>query len=150
MNIRKLFFVVLVAIAFTVVTSMCGTTAAGQQGEAQASRSRVGRIVLYEGNGGSQDIVHTYTDARGQSKRVRPNDEARSLKLFNVRAGAVIVVYDNSDGKRNDDYCIIRVKRRQPEYTVTTFERSYSDVYVSVSYVRRDGLDGRVSYIRIR
>ena len=109
----------------------------------------MGQVVLYEGNGGSQDIVNTYDDAPGLNTRVTPNDEARSLKLLNVRAGAVIIVYDSPDGALNDDYCVIRVIRSQPEYTVGTFQRSYDDAYVSVSYARRNGLDGRVSRIRI-
>ncbi len=109
----------------------------------------MGQIVLYEGNGGSQNIVQSFNDTPGQSSRVTPNDEARSLKLLDVRVGAVIAVYDSPDGSTNDDYCIIRVKRSTPEYTVPTFERSYDDEYVSVSFARNNGLDGKVSRIRI-
>ena len=43
----------------------------------------------------------------------------------------------------------IRVKKTSPEYTVSTFERSYDDEYVSVSFARNNGLDGKVSRIRI-
>ena len=109
----------------------------------------MGQIVLYEGNGGSQDIVQSFQDDAGQNSRVSPNDEARSMKLLQVRVGAVIIVYDSPDGKLNDDYCVIRVKRSSPEYTVGTFERSYDDEYVTVSYARKNGLDGKVSRIRI-
>jgi hypothetical protein len=109
----------------------------------------MGKIVLYEGNGGSQDIVRTYSDTAGQNKKVIPNDEARSMVLHGVRKGAIITVYDNPDGRRNDDFCVVRVKKRSVEYTIRTFERSYDDEYVSVSYIRDNGLDGKVSRIRI-
>jgi hypothetical protein len=112
-------------------------------------RDVVGNIVLYEGNGGSQNIVQTFSDTPGQSSKVSPNDEARSAKLLDVRVGAVITVYDSPDGSTNDDYCTIRVKKTSPEYTVATFERSYDDEYVSVSFARNNGLDGKVSRIRV-
>lgn len=109
----------------------------------------MGQIVLYEGNGGSQDIVQTFQDKPGQNRRVSPNDEAKSARLLAVRPGTVITVYDSPDGKLDDDFCVIRVREYSDDYTVGTFERSYSDKYVSVSYARRNGLDGKVSRIRI-
>lgn len=109
----------------------------------------MGQIVFYEGNGGSQDIVHTTDDSAGQNFRPLQNDEARSVKLLNVRPGCTISVYDSPGGSTKDDFCIIRVKRSSPEYTVATFERSYEDDYVLVSYARKNGLDGKVSRIRI-
>jgi hypothetical protein len=109
----------------------------------------MGQIVFYEGNGGSQDIVQSVDDSPGQDFKPRANDEARSVKLLDVRPGCVISVFDSPDGKTNDDFCIIQVKRGAPEYTVATFERSYEDEYVLVSYARKNGLDGKVSRIRI-
>ena len=109
----------------------------------------MGQIVFYEGNGGSQDIVHTTDDSPGQDFRPRQNDEARSVKLLNVRAGCVISVFDHPRGERTDDFCIIQVKRSSPQYTVETFERSYEDEYVLASYARKNGLDGKVSRIRV-
>jgi hypothetical protein len=118
---------------------------------APAHAATPGHIVLYEGNGGSQDIVRTYTYTdTGLATKVRPNDEARSLKLLNVRAGAVITVYDDKKGSTRDDFCVIRVKKTSPEYTVGTFERSYEDEYVTVSFGRKNGLDGKVSFIVIK
>jgi hypothetical protein len=109
----------------------------------------MGQIVFYEGNGGSQDIVHSTDDAPGQDFRPRQNDEARSVKLLNVRTRSVISVFDSPSGSTTDDFCVIQVKRSAPEYTVGTFERSYEDEYVLVSYARKNGLDGKVSRIRI-
>lgn len=109
----------------------------------------MGQIVFYEGNGGSQDIVTTFSDNPGQDRRVNPNDEARSVKLLDVRAGTVISVFDAKNGSQTDDFCVIQVKRSSPEYTVGTFERSFEDESVIVSYARKNGLDGKVSRVRI-
>lgn len=109
----------------------------------------MGQIVFYEGNGASQDIVHTADDSPGQDFRPRQNDEARSVKLLDVRAGCVISVFDSPAGQTNDDFCVIHVKRSSSEYIVATFERSYENEDVLVSYARKNGLDGKVSRIRI-
>jgi hypothetical protein len=109
----------------------------------------MGQIVFYEGNGGSQDIVHATDDAPGQDFRPRQNDEARSVKLLNARTGCIVSVFDSPGGSTTDDFCVIQVKRSSPEYSVDTFERSYEDDYVLVSYARKNGLDGKVSRIRI-
>ncbi|MET0406240.1 MAG: hypothetical protein ABW123_27730, partial [Cystobacter sp.] len=111
--------------------------------------SAMGVIAFYEGNGGSQDIIQSVEDVPEQDFRPVQNDEIRSAKLFNARVGAVIRVYDSPSGATNDDYCIITVKKSSPEYTIGTFERSYEDEYVNVAFIRKNGLDGKVSRIRI-
>jgi hypothetical protein len=109
----------------------------------------MGIIVFYEGNNGSQNIVQTVEDTLGQNFQPVQNDEIRSLKLYGVRAGCSITLYDAPNGATNDDFCIVQVKKMSPEYTVNTFERSYEDDIVVVSYIRNNGLDGKVSRIRI-
>ncbi|MBF2047940.1 hypothetical protein HJG54_06570 [Leptolyngbya sp. NK1-12] len=109
----------------------------------------MGQIVFYEGNGGSQNIVHTIDDSPGQDFHLRQNDEARSVKLLNVRQGCFIEVFDHPEGQRSDDFCVIEVRRSSSEYTVNTFERSYDDEYVIVSYANNNGLDGKVSRVRV-
>lgn len=109
----------------------------------------MGKLVFYEGNGGSQEIKQVLSDAPGQDLRASPNDEHRSVKLLNVREGCIISVFDRPDGGTSDDFCIIEVKRSSPEYIVATFERSYEDDDVLVSYARHNGLDGKVSRIRV-
>jgi hypothetical protein len=47
------------------------------------------------------------------------------------------------------DFCIVNVKRPTPEYIVDTFERTYEDEYVRVTFIRNDGLDGQVSRIKV-
>ena len=43
-------------------------------------------VQLYEGNGGQQKMIKSYqvSDSTNIAEKVRPNDEARSLKLVNV------------------------------------------------------------------
>ena len=109
----------------------------------------MGNITLYEGNGASQNIVNSYSDSPW-SGEVKPNDEARSLKLNNVRAGCKIIVYDRKDAGTSDDYCIIEVKKEGHEIIVPTFEQSMDNDNVRVTFVRNNGLDGKVSYIKIQ
>ena len=109
-----------------------------------------GLIVLFEGDGGTKDIVRAYTDKSGQDVRVKPNDSARSLKLLSVREECHICIFDDAEGSTGDDFCVIHVKKRHPEYVVPSFEKSYEDDYVKVTFAERDGLDGCVSRIRIQ
>lgn len=109
----------------------------------------MGIIAFYEGNNGTQNVVQTVEDYPGQDFKPVQNDEIRSAKLYNVRAGAEIRVYDSPDGGMNDDFCIVNVKRNAPEYTVDTFERTYEDEYVRVTFIRNNGLDGKISRIKI-
>lgn len=122
----------------------------GTPGAASATSSR---IVFYEGNGGDQEIVHVVSDGASFDGRPDQNDEARSVVLHNVRAGTVITVWDSGDKKQSkrekDDYTTIEVKESAQEYTVRTFERTYTDDTVNVTYTRRNGLDGKVSYINV-
>ncbi|WP_089787495.1 hypothetical protein [Chitinophaga sp. YR573] len=109
----------------------------------------MGIIVFYEGNNATQNIVQTVEDAPGQDFRPVQNDAIRSARLFGVRPGCELRVYDSADGTTNDDFCIVNVKRSTPEYVVGTFERSYEDEYVIVSFIRNNGLDGQVSRIKV-
>ena len=106
-------------------------------------------VELYEGNNATQDLVASYDPTRRTSRRVRPNDEARSMRMYAVPIGTTISVYDSGNGGTRDDWCEVRVKQRVKDYIVDTFERSYEDNVVRVVYHERDNLDGKVSYIRI-
>ncbi len=74
---------------------------------------------------------------------------ARSVSLFNVRVGAVIRVYDDPKGKTSDDWTQIVVKRSVQEICVKSFEHTYEDNDVKVTFHRNNGLDGKVSYCRV-
>lgn len=108
-----------------------------------------GQIVFYEGNNATQKAIYQFKDVPIVT-RLYPNDEARSLALIAVHAGAVITVYDSKDLHSSDDYCVIRVKRQiATRYVVSSFETSYEDDDVQVTYYRKNGLDGKVSSMSI-
>ena len=113
-------------------------------------------ILLYEGNGATQDIVCVFPATHSTStKKVNfkkssncDNDEARSAELSQVPAGTKITVYDSPDMKTNDDYTVITVLNDIFDSVIIySFERTYSDYHVRVSYHRVNGLDGKVSSI---
>ncbi len=81
------------------------------------------------------------------------NDEARMMTLINIRANTLITVFDNSPPSFGDDWTTIYVKKAIDSsrmITVKSFERSYQTEYVNVTYHRKNGLDGKVSYCTIR
>lgn len=109
----------------------------------------MGIIAFYDGNNGSGNLVQTIEDTPGQNFRPVHNDVIRSAKLYGVRPGCQVSLFDSPDGSTSDDFCIVNVKRVSPEYVVNTFERSYEDEYVIVSFIRENGLDGTISRIKV-
>jgi hypothetical protein len=109
----------------------------------------MGIIAFYNGNSASQDVIQAVEDYPGQDFRPREDDAIKSAKLYNVRPGCEIRVFDSGTGNMTDDFCVINVKRAAPEYTLHSFEKSYEDEYVRVTYIPNDGLDGKVSRVRV-
>ena len=112
-----------------------------------------GNILWYKKTCGEGHLA-TMLDVRGQcynlkDSKVMKNDEAASLVLQNVRKGAKITIYDNPDGKTNDDWAVIEVLKTASSYTVNSFERSYEDAHVRVTFHRKNGLKGKVSRVVI-
>lgn len=131
-----------------------------QQGDAfeLAGVLNQGGIVLYEGNHATQDIVcgipggeTTAINFKSGSRRGCENDEARSARLFGLRAGTTITVFDSPDGKRSDDYMVVRVLKDLGGHAVTipSFHTSYKDAYVDVQARYHNGLDGKVSRVNV-
>jgi hypothetical protein len=113
-----------------------------------------GYIRFMEGNNGTQNQKGECTDVASQRINFKEtdgftNDDARSVILFNVRAGAIIRVYDNPDGKTSDDWMEIRVKKEVPTYTVGSFESNIDDDVVEAIYHPNNGLDGKVSRVEV-
>ncbi|MFN7963792.1 MAG: hypothetical protein U0002_21190 [Thermoanaerobaculia bacterium] len=79
-----------------------------------------------------------------------PNDTARSCILMDVGKGTVITVYDSPDAKTNDDYTTITALENIVELVISTFEQSFSNSQVVVTWTKNNGLDGKVSYIKIQ
>ena len=113
--------------------------------------SRGGSIVLHEKNNCRGPVVASYTDQRGQTVRVVPNDEARSMTLVNVRPGTRIWVYDSPSGSHSDDYTYIRVNRLRTKIHINTFQNELSSdpAYDMYYHIGNGTLDGKVSRIRI-
>ena len=147
-------FVTFLVIAFTSVVLV-------QKVNAQ----QVDDLIFYEGNGCTQDIVFTYNSykaANDNCKKSGPckgdNDEARSLRIAKrVNPRARIVVYDSPGGDTTDDYTVIDIidrKFMQPEgYCLRTFENDFSNPNlnsgIQVDYIKKNGLDGKVSRVRV-
>jgi hypothetical protein len=112
-------------------------------------------IQAREGNGCSQNNCGgapyvAGTDINFRNSSSWENDEARSFTLSWLPAGARIMVYDDPDGRTNDDWTEIYVKQTVQSYCVPTFENSYSDAIVDVTYHPNNGLDGKVSHLKMR
>lgn len=73
------------------------------------------------------------------------NDEARSARLLNMRAGMRLRVFDNSEMKLDDDFTIINIKRDFASRGINSFEKSTDDNDMRVDYFEDNGLDGKIS-----
>ena len=56
---------------------------------------------------------------------------------------------DDPDGDIGDDWTEIKVKMLFTSKVIGTFEHSYANDYVEVTYHTHNGLDGKVSRIKI-
>ena len=127
----------------------------GKISSAEVATAPAGPVVdLYEGNDASQNLVCSNRVSGPRtivltSDAYCNNDEARSLTLYDFPADKVLFVYDESGGSRGDDWTLIVPKRTISQTTVGSFERSYETADVRVCYYPSNGLDGKVSRVRI-
>lgn len=80
------------------------------------------------------------------------NDEARSMELRGLKAGMTIVVSDSPDANHEDDFAIIRANRDislTENVVVSTFEKTENNEAYSIRYFGNNGLDGKVSHIKV-
>lgn len=81
------------------------------------------------------------------------NDEIRSAKLRGIPKGTRLTVFDSSSGSGEDDRTYIDVKRdiglNENNIIIGSFEKSMETDAVKVTRVRNNGLDGKVSRIKI-
>jgi hypothetical protein len=112
-----------------------------------------GVLSFYERNSGTQnkvcDLDATTQVVRFPSSRACDDDETRSLVLTFVKAGTTILVYDDPDCETGDDWAEISVKRDLFRTTVNSYETSYENDDVIVSYHADNRLDGKLSCVRI-
>ena len=116
--------------------------------------------VFYEGNYGTQNIVCTLPQAPmmvhfgaywlfPSNPYECDNDEARSVRLLNIPAGAMLVVFDDGGCGPNDDYTRIRVLQSISDLTIGSFEGGTYPSSIDFQHVHNNGLDGKVSCVQI-
>ena len=79
------------------------------------------------------------------------NDEARSLKVRGVKAGTRLTLFDSASGNRQDDYAIIVIKKDADlgGFSIPSFEQEVDNADYRLVFSRNNGLDGKVSRIKI-
>ncbi len=112
-----------------------------------------GRFQLREGNGGTQGHVYTVSDHQNRVVRKGDwgftNDEARSVRLQYAKPGTWLRVFDDSDGRTNDDWAEIYVRKAARDIVIPTFQQNADNEYYWIRYYRKNGLDGKVSRVQV-
>lgn len=142
-------------------------------GDRSKVRDKRDAIILHEGNDCTQELVGSLPLPRDifnvnfkDNKPGFDNDEARSLSVRSdkgalnlpVKAGTKILLFDNPEGKKDDDWVEITFKRNPKNqgiypgdaYCIRTFEKDYEDNVVRIDYHEDNGLNGKVSYAEVR
>lgn len=95
----------------------------------------------------NQDINFT-------SNKIRcKNDDAKSMVLNGFfQKGTTIILYDNSGGKRSDDWfeIVFLSNMSHVRYVIPTFEYSFQDIFIKATFHKKNGLNGKVSRMEIR
>lgn len=118
-----------------------------------------GGFYFYEGNNAasSKDTVCVIPAGRDYDfklpSRGCENDEIRSLKLRGIPKGTRITLFDSLAGSGESDSVTIDVKKTigldEEDAVIGSLERSFETAQVKVVSVRNNGLDGKVSRIKI-
>jgi len=112
-----------------------------------------GGFIFYEGNGATQNIVCGI--GAGISRSVKggekgcENDEARSVRIFNVPANTRLQVFDSPDGSMSDDFNILRTTQKIEDESISSFEQDLNTNSFSSTFLRNNGLDGKVSLFKV-
>ncbi len=118
------------------------------------------KIILFEGWGCSQDkcgsLNHKSSNTRNfKNTNCISNDEAQSVAIVNGAGSFSLVLGDDPNGSSGDDYIVINWKGKSIDskdgeaYCIECLEGSYEDDYVEVTYHKKNGLGGKVSYSAI-
>lgn len=113
------------------------------------------QVGFYEGNGASQNrvcYIPTNANNRFNLKTHRfgcRNDEIRSAKIFNAKAGTTIWVGGNPNGSANQGATHITVLRDiEFPVTIPSFDRSFENAYIKVVHTGRN-IDGKISFAHV-
>jgi hypothetical protein len=115
-------------------------------------------VVLYEGSNATQNIVCTIRLPTSGTLTVNfkndshgcDNDEARSMKLLNVKAGTTVTVFDDPNAGSGDDLSIVTIYRDAGRLVVPDFEKKMFNAHLVLQHFRKNGLNGKVSSIRLK
>ena len=77
------------------------------------------------------------------------NDDVVGFKGYNISAGTVIRMYDNSKGSTQDDWCEIIFKKDCARIKITDLEQQVDNDKIRMLYFRDNGLKGKVSRIEV-
>lgn len=118
-----------------------------------------GGFLLYEGLSASQDLVCGVPFSDGLVLNLQSgydagceNDEAKSMKIWGVKKDTLITLYDDPGRSQNDDYLEVYMLQdctRAAPCLVATFENTFSTQQVSTRFHRSNGLNGKVSSLKI-
>ena len=111
-------------------------------------------IALYSGNDCKDSSIGLTDGAPGQLIQFTTNnrfqdDVARSLLFRKLRVGTIIRLYDDPAGNTGDDWVEILVKQEVEGYCAISCENSFEDMVISVTFSEVDGLDGKVTLMRV-
>lgn len=110
-----------------------------------------GYVEFFEGNDCTEDRLGSVPYLAGgydlRDGQPIPNDEARSLRLVNVKPG-LIKLFNTPGGKVDADWTEILVLKEVSTQDVGTFDRAYNNGVVQV-IPHGGNLDGKVSHIDV-
>lgn len=114
-------------------------------------------ITWFEGNDGTQNVVRRDSFSGSEPYRISSNlkresgqnDEICSVVLEYVPVNTKITVYDNPDGRTNDDWCTLEVKAYKRKIVIRHFEEDKETGDYRLDYHRKNGLNGKISHIEI-
>lgn len=126
-----------------------------------AAPAYAGDILMFADNNCKGPVAFRYPAARVFKESCKSdravcrgkNDEARSMKVTGSSRPSEVRLYDGPGGGTDDDYSVIQFRKFRPgygDYCVSTFERNgLLSNQGQITFHRRNGLDGKVSYIII-
>jgi phosphatidylserine/phosphatidylglycerophosphate/cardiolipin synthase-like enzyme len=127
----------------------------GKLSRTEVASAAVGTVVdLYEGNSATQNLVCSNRISGTRTINLTNdaycnNDEARSLVLYDFPADKAIFIHDDSGGSQGDDWAVIVPKRPIAYAVVPSFETSFENADMRVCVFYDNGLDGKVSRLRV-
>lgn len=109
---------------------------------------------MYEGNNASQEKVCLISDRNNQRINLNnydecDNDEIKSAKIVDIKAGTALRVYDSPTASTEDDWAELIIKKDIKEVVISSFEKSYESEGIKLIYHRNNFLDGKISFIEV-